>query len=137
MSDFGGCVPVAADEFRRRPEGQVQDVVEHKHLAVAARAGANADRRSANFAGDHVGNFARNSLQENAGDSGTVERGGITHEVFDIAKRLALYLESAHTVHGLRSEPDMSGDWNFGVQNARDEIDALFAALRSEERRVG
>ena len=45
MRDLGGSVSVAAYEFCRRPEGQVQDVMEDEHLAIAAGAGADADRR--------------------------------------------------------------------------------------------
>src|SRR5215469_9025382 len=39
-------VAIVAHKFRRRRESEVHDVVEHQHLAVAFRAGADADSRS-------------------------------------------------------------------------------------------
>src|SRR5438445_9217897 len=114
VRDLGGSVAEAGYELCRRSEGEVQDVVKDEHLAIAARASAYANGRGMDFAGNQVRDFARNSFQENAGHSSAVEGGGIAHELLDIGQRLALDFVSAHAVHGLRSEADVSSDGNFG-----------------------
>src|SRR6266700_6392500 len=98
MRDFSGSIAVAAHEFCRRAEGQVQDVVKDEHLAIAPWSSADPNCRSGDLASDEVGYFAGNSFQENAGYTGAVESGCVPHELFDVGQRLALDLVSAHAV---------------------------------------
>src|SRR6185369_3380669 len=55
--DRGAELAIAANEFRR-PRRQAQHVLQHQHLSVAGRAGANADGRN----GDGLRDLARQRL---------------------------------------------------------------------------
>ena len=110
-------------------KGQIEQIVEHQHLAVAIRSGADADGGSVDLGRDHGGDFARDAFEIHAGHAGAVERDSIAHELFDAAERLALHLVAAHHVDRLRGEADVPGDRNFGVDDAADQVDAFFPAF--------
>src|SRR5579871_6196589 len=129
FADHGGGVAVAAHELGGRSERQVEQVVEDEYLAVALGAGANADGGRVDFGGDHRRHFARDAFEYQAADAGAVQSDGIAHELLDVAERLALHFVSAHDIDRLRSEADVAADGNFGVDDAADEISALFAAF--------
>src|SRR5712691_9770445 len=120
VADQRGRVGIAAHKFGRWAEGQVQDVVEDEYLAIALRSSADADGWSCHFRRDHGGDFARNAFEINAGHTGAIECYRIAHELLDGSERLALHLVAAHHVHRLRSQPDVPGDGNLGVDNATD-----------------
>jgi len=61
--DFGK-IRVAACEFRRVAGGQSERVVDDEHLAIAIRAGADADRWNVEIFRDARGDFARNGFEE-------------------------------------------------------------------------
>ena len=49
VADHRAQIGVAANELGRRREGQSQQIVEDQHLAIAIRAGADADGRDLQF----------------------------------------------------------------------------------------
>src|SRR6266567_7192437 len=136
MRDLGSGVAISPNEFCRRAEGQVQDVVEDEYLAVAAGARADTDCGSRDFAGDQVRDFSRNSFQENTGYAGAVEGRGVAHELLDVGQRLALDFVSAHAVHGLRSQANVTSDRNFGVNYLADQISAFLTAFELHDLRA-
>src|SRR5438309_616817 len=129
MRNLRGGVTVATHEFGRLLEGQVQDVVEDEHLTIAVRACTDADGRRLNFSGDHGRYFARDAFQINAGHAGAIEGNGVPHQVLDGSQVFSLYLVAAHHVYRLRRQANVTGDWNFGVDNAANQVGALFATL--------
>src|SRR5579872_3814048 len=56
-------IDVLAREFRRAVDAQAHEIVENEHLAVAIRAGADADGRDAQFLRDARGEFARHGFE--------------------------------------------------------------------------
>src|SRR4051812_8687333 len=58
-------VAISTHKLCRLMEREVHKVMEDQHLSVAVGAGANANRRSADLAGNHGGNFARHAFQHN------------------------------------------------------------------------
>ena len=63
------------------------------------------------------------------GNSGLVERDGVTQQPVDGLCGLALHLVAAHAMHRLRRQADVSDDRNLRVDNAADEGNAPGAAL--------
>ena len=110
LRDQRGGVSVAAYEFCRMPEREVDQVVEDQHLSIAIWPGANADRRRFDFSRDHGGNFARNPFEIDAGHASAIKRDRIAHELLDGVQRFALNFVPSHDVDRLRSEADMPGD---------------------------
>src|SRR5579872_1665495 len=111
-------VPVAANKLSRRGKGQVQDVVEDKHLAVAVWPCADANRWSLNLGGNQSGDFPRNAFEHQESYARTIQSHRIAHELFDCGQRLALHLVAAHYIHRLRGKSDMAGDGNLRVDYA-------------------
>src|SRR6266481_7820469 len=89
LCDQGSRVPVAANEFCRLSERQIDEVVENQHLAVAIWTSADADSRRFDLSRNHGRNFARNAFKHNAGHAGAVERDRIAHELLDAVQSLA------------------------------------------------
>ncbi len=83
-----GRISVSAHELCRRFKCQIQNVVEHQHLAIAIRAGADADGRRLHLGRDHGRDFARNAFKIDAGHSRAVQSNGVTHELFDRRLRI-------------------------------------------------
>src|SRR5579872_2671395 len=129
MGDEFRSIAVAANEFRCGSEGQIQNVVQHEDLAIAIESCADADGWSLHFGGNHGGDFAGHAFEDYAGDASAIEGDGIAHELLDSGKRLALDFVSAHHVDGLRGEADVSGDGNFGVNHAANQVGTFFSAF--------
>src|SRR5438876_7526018 len=81
VADQRGRVGIAAHKFGRWAEGQVQDVVEDEHLAIALRSSSDADSWSWHFRRDHGGDFPRNAFEINAGHASAIKCYGIAHEL--------------------------------------------------------
>ena len=62
-NDFAD-VGVLAREFRRRVEGEAEEIVRDEDLAVAIGAGADTDRRDLELARDLRGKFARDGFED-------------------------------------------------------------------------
>src|SRR5277367_1706036 len=99
VSDERGCIPETANEFGWRSKGEIQNIVEDDHLAIAVRSRSNADGRSRDFGRDHGGHFARNAFEHKERYARSIERHGIAHKLFDLGQRLALNLVAAHDVY--------------------------------------
>src|SRR5215467_9055604 len=84
VGDCSGGITITADELGCWSKGQVQDVMEHEYLAIAAGTGADSYGRCGDLTRDHVRYLTRNAFEENASHAGTVECSGIAHELIDV-----------------------------------------------------
>src|SRR5208282_3197233 len=100
-----------------------------EHLAIAIGPGADADGRRFYFGGNHGRDFARDTLEIDAGYTGTVERYGIAHELFYGVQRFPLNFVATHDVDRLRSQANVPGNGNLSVDHAADNLYALLTAL--------
>ena len=122
-------IAVLANEFCRRHKAQVEQIVQHQHLAIALWPGANADGRNGQLGGDHGAHLPRHAFQHHAEAARALHCDGIAHELLDGGQRFALHLIAAHGVQRLRRKPDVSHDRNFRVAQAHDQLAALLSAL--------
>ena len=129
MADLRRSVAIAAHELGGRRKRQVQNIVEDEYLAVAVRAGADADGGSLDLGRDHGRHFARNAFQENTGNTCTIKRHSITHQLLDIGKGLALHTVAGHHIHRLWSQSDVTGDRNLGINHAPNQVSTFFSAF--------
>src|SRR5205085_10585934 len=120
---------VLANKLCRLAIGQVKDVVEDQHLAIAIWSRADADSRALYLLGDNSCDLPRNPLQHDREDARAVQSDCIFHQPFDSAKALALHAISAHDMHRLRGESDVSHNGNLGIEQPMDESHALIAAF--------
>jgi len=126
--DEFACIAIAAHELGRRIKGESGEVVEYEDLAIAVRTSANADGGRADFCRDAYGNLAGNAFEDEGGDTGRVERGGIAEQRVNRGSGLALHFVAAHAMHGLRRESDVPDDGNFRVNDATDVPPSIFTA---------
>src|SRR5258708_10097180 len=98
MRDQGSRVSVAANEFCRLSESQVDEVVEDQHLAVAIRTSADANGRRFDLSRNHGRDFAWNAFKHNTGHAGAVKRDRIPHKLLDAVQSLALNFIAAHHI---------------------------------------
>src|ERR1700678_3556823 len=98
LSDERGSVTTEASKFPTVAKGQIQNVVEDKHLTVALGTSPDANGRSADFPRDHCCHFARNSFQEQTGHTRAIKRDSVTLQLFNTADILSLHLVPAHDV---------------------------------------
>ena len=115
---------VAADEFGRRREGEIEQVVEDEDLAVAAGAGADADGGDGELGGDLFGDFAGDAFEDQSAGAGMGEGEGVCPELLDGFGGAGLDAVAAHAVEALRGEAEMADDGNLGVGEGADEFDA-------------
>ena len=108
---------------------ETHDIVEHEHLAIAVGPGADADRRYMQFLRDSRGEFARHGFQHHSKSSRSFHGARVALHVMSRIVRLALHVESAHRIHGLRRQSDVSHHGNFGFDEARDQFDAALSAF--------
>src|SRR5262249_6196357 len=69
------------------------------------------------------------AFQINTCNPGAVEGHRVAHQVLDRGQVFSLHLVAAHHVHRLRSQTDVSGNRDFGVDDAANQVGALFAAF--------
>ena len=123
-SDLGGGVGILADKLGCGGEGEVDEVVEDKNLAVAIGTGADADGGDGELCGDGGGDFTGNAFEDDCAGSGISEGLGVGLELEDGFSGAGLDAVSAHAVKALRGEAEMGDDGDFGLGEGADEIDA-------------
>ena len=101
----------------------------HQHLAVAPRAGADADGGYRNGLGDRPGDPVRDGFEHDGEAAGVGEGHGVVDNSGSGLGLLALHLEPAQGVDGLRGETDVAHDGHLGVDDGLDHVDALAATL--------
>src|ERR1035437_5777990 len=98
----GRAVGILAREFRGWGEGEVEEIVEDEDLAVAIRAGANADGGNAALCCDACSQFARDAFEHDGDGSGIFERLSVGGKTIHCVYGLALNAITSHAVDGLR-----------------------------------
>ena len=91
--------------------------MEYENLAVACRAGADADRRDRDALCDEGGNFGRDALEDERETSGILEQQRLVDETLPLGCAFPLDLETAECVDALRCEPDVAHDGNLRVED--------------------
>ena len=86
-ADEGAGVGVAADEFGRGREGEVDEIVEDEDLAVAAGAGADADGGDGQLGGDFFSDFAGHAFKDERAGAGMGEGECVCLELLDGFRR--------------------------------------------------
>ena len=120
---------VLLDEARQRPLAEAQQVVEHEHLAVAAGARADADRRDLELAADALRDRRGHGLeheQERAGGLGGV---GVVQQAQRRLGGLALGAVAALRGRGLRRQPEVGDDRDAGAGQRADAREHRARAL--------
>src|SRR6185437_12814762 len=129
ICDQRSRIPVLANEFCRLPVRQVDEVMNDQHLAIALRSSPDPDRCATDFFGDHRRNFTRDSFEDDGEDARPVEGHCVAHQSLDGSDGLALHAVSAHHVHRLRRESDVSHYGNFSVEQPVDQAHPLLSAF--------
>ena len=101
----------------------------HEHLTVAVAAGADTDRGDADRVGDHPGHAVGHALQHDREATGLGQRHRIVDDAPCRVELLALHLEAADRVDRLRREAQMAHHRDLGVEDGRDRVEPLAAAL--------
>jgi hypothetical protein len=123
-ADEGACVAVAADEFGRRREGEVQQIVEDEDLPIAAGTGANADGGNGQLGRNLFGDFAGNTFKDESAGTGIGEGPCVCPELLHSLSGAGLDAVAAHAVKTLRSEAEMADDGDFGIGEGADKLGA-------------
>ena len=89
-------------------KGQIQNVVEHQHLPIAIRPGADADGGRLDLGRNHGRDFARDAFEQMQATPAAIERHGVAHELLDAAEVFALHLVAAHHVDRLRRQANVA-----------------------------
>ena len=122
-------VRILPDELRRRTRQHAQQVVNHQHLAVAARPGPDTDRGHAHRGGDPRGQIRWNGLEHQAEDTRLHDRLRVLEETIGLFRRPALHAVAAQRQHGLRRQAEMPHHRDLGVGQCVQHVHALAAAL--------
>ena len=122
-------VGVAAQEARREPFVDTQHVVDHEHLAVAARAGADADRRGRNLGGHARGQRRGNLFEHDAETARLAQQVRVAQQFFGLGLLLGADGVGSELVDRLGRQAEVSHDGNAGRENALDRFEDLLAAL--------
>src|SRR6185437_16200689 len=120
---------VAFYEGRRKAAEQADDVVEHQHLAVAVRAGADADGGDTDAARDELRELRRHELEHHAPAARLLERDGALHDAPHALLVLALQSIAAERRGGLRCQADMPEHRHAGGYQRRDDRSHLHPAF--------
>src|ERR1051325_2260042 len=135
VADRAARFGVALDERRREAAEEADGGVEDEHLAVAMRAGADADGRDADALRDEPRELRGHELEHDAPAPGALEG----HRALDDAPHaflvLALALVAAERGRGLRREADVAEHRDAGIHQRFHDGHHLHAAL--ELHRIG
>ena len=122
-------VCVLADELGRPLCGQAQQVVEHQHLAVAGRTGADADGRHVERFGHRRTHDVGHALDHEREAAGRREGLGRVEEGRRRVRALPLDPEPAHGEDRLRSQAEVAHDGDLRPHDGLDHRDAGAPAL--------
>src|SRR5215208_1450664 len=137
---------VLLDELRLEALVDREQVVQDEHLAVRARAGADADDRHLHELHDHVGHVGRDRLEDDREAAGVLQRERIVEHVLRPLGGAALGAVAAEGGRRLRREADMAHDRHAGPHDrpralghraAALELDGVAARLLDEPVRGG
>ena len=128
---------VPAHELRDDAVFEAEHVVEHEHLAIAMRSGADADRGDRQRVGDHARHLVGHAFEHDREATGVLERLGVVDQRERGGHLTALHLEAAHRVHRLRGEPDVTHHRDLGVHDRLDHRQPLAATLELHGLRAG
>ena len=98
--------------------------MEDEHLAVAVRAGADADGRDLQLGGDLRGEVERDALEDHGEGAGLLHRTRVVEHALALAGAVtvaaSLHAVAAHAMDRLRCEPDVAHDRDV---DHRDRLD--------------
>ena len=120
----------ALDELRAEVAEHAQHVLVDEDLAVAAGAGADADGGDAHFLGDQGGKLGGHGLEHDGERAGGLERLRVGDQLARSGLALALHLEAAERVDGLRRQAQVPHDGDAGGHHGGNLRAHLFAAFQ-------
>src|SRR5467141_2998738 len=100
-------VGILARKFRRLSKRKAQKIVNDENLPIAVRAGADADRRDAQFARNLRRQLARHRLQNNRKSPRRFHRARISNQLPGSIRCFSLHAISAQRIHRLRRQADV------------------------------
>src|SRR6202030_554017 len=103
--------------------------VDDENWAVAVGAGADTDGGNAQLAGDLRGELAWHGFEDDGEGACGFDGTRVAQQLFRRVGGFALHAVAAERIHGLRRQADVAHYWNFGLGQARDELEAAFAAF--------
>ena len=106
-------------EFWLQARVHAQKIVADQHLAVARRAGTDADRRDRDGFGDALPELARDPLEHDRVRARFGDRARVGEHAFGVGLAFALHAEAAHGVHRLRQQADVTHDRDAGRRRSR------------------
>ena len=107
-----------------------EHVLVHEHLAVAARAGADADGGDGQLRRHAFGELGGNGLEDHGEGAGLFHRVGVFQQLAGRIGRLALHLEAAQRVDALGREPDMGAHGDLAVDDGTDAVRHFHTAFQ-------
>jgi hypothetical protein len=129
VGDAGGSLHEIPHEARLLPRKHVEHVVQHQHLARAARARADADRRDAQALRDLLPELGRYRLEHQQSRARRLELHGVLDQLLLGVLALALHAVAAELVHRLRREAEMSAHRNAAPGEKSYRVGELRAAF--------
>ena len=120
----------AAHELRREVVEHAEHVLVHEHLAVAARAGADADGGDGQLRRHAFGELGGNGLEDHGESAGLFHRVGVFQKLAGRVGRLALHLEAAQRVDALRRKADMGAYGDLAVDDGTDAVRHFHTAFQ-------
>ncbi|CAB4642024.1 unannotated protein [freshwater metagenome] len=122
---FGTEIGITTNKLGKNAIFDTENIVEDEHLSIATSASADTNGGDVDRFGDHATNFVGNTL-DNDGETTSVGKGFcIVNQCQRRFVLTALHLESAHSVHRLRSQTNVAHHWNLGVDKCFDHRKAL------------
>ena len=106
-----------------------EQVVEHEHLAVGARPGADADDRDLHVLHDHVGHLGGDRLEDDREAAGLLERERVLEHLARPRGRAALGAVAAERGRGLRRQADVAHHRHAGAHDGAGALGHRAAAL--------
>jgi hypothetical protein len=101
---------------------QAEEIVQHQHLAIALRAGTDADGRHIHRSGDFGSDRGRHAFEHHDAGACGGHGPGIFHQ---LARGIAtaLDLEAAQAQHRLRGQAQVRADRNLALDQVADDVD--------------